>query len=176
MGQDLPCDIGNLGIDLPELQGEPDQICRKKCALAAEKVGASGRAVITEDTSLCCNALNGLPGPYIKWFLDKCGLDGLNRLLAGWEDKSAYALTIVGFCAGPGQEVFTFEGRTDGNIVPARGNSEFGWDPVFEPLEGGGQKTYAEMSAEEKDAISHRSRALLKLKSFLMERYATSKP
>jgi inosine triphosphate pyrophosphatase len=171
MGTGLPYTIQNRRIDLPELQGEPDQICREKCSLAAERVGG---AVITEDTSLCFNALNGLPGPYIKWFLDKCGHDGLNRIIAGWEDKSAYAQTIVGFCPGLGQEVVTFEGQTSGHIVPPRGDLDFGWDPVFQPREGGGNKTYAEMSKEEKDSISHRSRAFLKLKSFLMERYNTA--
>ena len=62
----LPFTLTNTKIDLPELQGEPEEISREKCRLAAEQVGG---AVITEDTSLCFNALNGLPGPYIKWFL-----------------------------------------------------------------------------------------------------------
>ena len=50
-----------------------------------------GTAVLVEDTSLHFNALNGLPGPYIKWFLDKIGHVGLNNLLAAYTDKSAYA-------------------------------------------------------------------------------------
>lgn len=48
-------------------------------------------------------------------------------------------------CAGPGREVRVFDGRTEGRIVEARGPKDFGWDPVFEPLEGQGQ-TFAEMS------------------------------
>ena len=43
---------------------------------------------MVEDTSLCFNAYQGLPGPYIKWFLQKLGHDGLNRMLAGFEDKA----------------------------------------------------------------------------------------
>ena len=60
----LPFKMTNQKLDLPELQGEPEDIAREKCRLACEQVGG---AVITEDTSLCFNALSGLPGPYIKW-------------------------------------------------------------------------------------------------------------
>ena len=60
-------------IDLPEYQGEPEEIAEKKCKLAAEHIGGP---VLTEDTSLCFNALGGMPGPYIKWFLSKIGPEG----------------------------------------------------------------------------------------------------
>lgn len=161
-GSGLPFELTNHKIDLPELQGDTLHIAKEKCALAAGKVGG---AVITEDTSLCYNALKGLPGPYCKWFLDSTGLQGLNDMLAFTDDKSAYAQTVVAFCPGPGQEVVLFDGRTQGKIVSARGELAFGWDPVFEPTEGGGL-TYAEMTKEGKDAISHRSRAFAQLRDF----------
>lgn len=82
---------------------------------------------LVEDTSLCYHALKGLPGPYIKWFLDKLGHDGLNKMLAGYEDKSAYAQCIFAYCNGPGSEPVVFVGRTEGKIVPARGPTDFGW-------------------------------------------------
>eukprot|EP00127_Corallochytrium_limacisporum_P004939 Clim_evm13s195 gene=Clim_evmTU13s195 len=148
-------DIDNKKIDLPELQGEPEEIARKKCQLAAQDIKGP---VITEDTCLCFNALSGLPGPYIKWFLEKVGHDGLNRMLHGFEDKTAYALCTFAFTEGPGEEIFVFEGRTDGRIVPSRGDNNFGWDPIFEP-EGFAQ-TYAEMDKDVKHTISHRRRAL----------------
>jgi inosine triphosphate pyrophosphatase len=110
-----------------------------------------------------------MPGPFIKWFLEKCGHDGLNRMLAGFDDKTAYAQTVVAFTSGPGEEVHIFDGRTHGKIVPARGSLDFGWDPIFEPNEGGG-KTYAELSKEEKNAISHRGRSFAKLHAFFVER------
>ena len=80
-----------------------------------------------EDTSLCYNALKGLPGPYCKWFLDKLGHEGLNKMLAGYEDKSAYAQCIFAYCDGPDAEPIVFVGRTEGKIVPARGPTDFGW-------------------------------------------------
>jgi inosine triphosphate pyrophosphatase len=82
---------------------------------------------LVEDTSLCYHALNGLPGPYVKWFLDKNGHDGLNKMLAGYEDKSAYAQCIFAYCEGPGVEPIVFVGKTEGKIVPARGPTDFGW-------------------------------------------------
>jgi len=160
----LPFTLTNTKIDLPELQGEPEEISREKCRLAAEQVGG---AVITEDTSLCFNALNGLPGPYIKWFLEKTGHTGLNNLLAAYEDKSAYAQTIFAFTTGPGEEVHVFDGRLPGKIVPARGSLDFGWDPVFEP--DGYTQTYGEMSKQLKTSISHRTLSLEKLQSWLVQ-------
>lgn len=159
----LPYLLTNQKIDLPELQGEPDEISREKCKLAAAEVGGP---VITEDTSLCFNALNGLPGPYIKWFLEKTGHAGLNNLLAAYEDKTAYAQTIFAFCAGPGAEVLTFDGRVPGKIIPARGPTNFGWDPVFLP--DGYDQTYAEMEKQVKAAMSHRTRSLTKLQDWLL--------
>ncbi len=55
---------------------------------------------MVEDTSLCFNAYGGLPGPYIKWFLKNLGHEGLNRMLAGFEDKSAYAQCIFAYSPG----------------------------------------------------------------------------
>ena len=163
---ELPFDITNRKIDVPELQGDPIDIAKEKCRLAAAEVNGP---VLTEDTSLCFNSLNGMPGPYIKWFLEKCGHDGLNSMLNGFDDKTAYAQTVMAFTTGPGQPIEIFDGRTDGSIVPPRGALDFGWDPVFEPLEGNG-KTYAEMSKEEKNSISHRARSVAKLQAYLHDK------
>ena len=55
---------------------------------------------MVEDTSLCFNAYGGLPGPYIKWFLKNLGHEGLNTMLAGFQDKSAYAQCIFAYSPG----------------------------------------------------------------------------
>ncbi|PHH75929.1 hypothetical protein CDD83_4343 [Cordyceps sp. RAO-2017] len=88
--------------------------------------------VLVEDTALCFNALGGLPGPYVKWFLSAIGHQGLNDLLAAYADKSAEAVCTFGYSAGPGQKPTLFQGRCPGKIVLPRGPSHFGWDPVFE--------------------------------------------
>ncbi|KAG8195985.1 hypothetical protein JTE90_028959 [Oedothorax gibbosus] len=152
-------------IDLPELQGKTDYISISKCESASSIVGGP---VIIEDTSLEFNALKGLPGPYIKWFYDKLDSDGLFKLLAGHEDKSASAVSTLAFSEGPGKRVHLFRGVTKGTIVTPIGNQGFGWDSCFLP--DGQNKTYAEMSSEEKNEISHRKKALTLLNEFLVER------
>ncbi|KAF8980107.1 nucleoside triphosphate pyrophosphohydrolase ham1 [Podila verticillata] len=155
-------DLQSVKIDLPELQGTTQDVSKEKCRQAAEIVKGP---VITEDTSLGFNALNGLPGPYIKWFLEGVGHAGLNKMLDGFEDRSAFALCTFALSKGPGTEPILFEGRTDGSIVQARGPANFGWDPVFLP--DGFETTYAEMDKDVKNSISHRGRALAKLREYL---------
>ncbi|BGP53266.1 hypothetical protein JCM8202_002591 [Rhodotorula sphaerocarpa] len=152
-------------LDVPEVQGTTQEVAMAKVRAAAEIVGGP---CITEDTSLGFEALGGLPGPYIKYFMNSVGHEGLNNMLVGFPSKRATALCTFAYSAGPGTEPMLFEGRTEGKIVPARGPANFGWDPVFEPDEGNG-KTYAEMDAADKNKISHRYRALDKLRKFLLE-------
>eukprot|EP00033_Pygsuia_biforma_P001293 GCRY01001462.1.p1 GENE.GCRY01001462.1~~GCRY01001462.1.p1 ORF type:complete len:201 (+),score=36.28 GCRY01001462.1:97-699(+) len=166
---DAHIELKNEKVDLPELQGEPEEIAKEKCRIAAKAVNGP---VIVEDTCLCFNSLQGLPGPYIKWFLEKLGHEGLNNLLAAYEDKSAYAMCIFSFCVGPGIEPKIFVGKTQGKIVPARGPNYFGWDPVFEPTEGDEDSlglTYAEMGRDKKHKISHRFKALSQLVQFFKD-------
>lgn len=163
--------LSNISLDLPELQGDPLEVSETKCREAASRVDGP---VFVEDTSLCFNALGGLPGVYIKYFLEKTGLDGLNNLLAAYPDKTAYAQCILSFSAGKGAPVHSFVGRTDGKIVKARGPPNFGWDPVFEPLQqisDAEPKTYAEMPKEEKNSISHRFKAFDKFKLWMIENH-----
>mmetsp|Transcript_23909 Transcript_23909/g.33442 ORF Transcript_23909/g.33442 Transcript_23909/m.33442 type:complete len:253 (-) Transcript_23909:383-1141(-) len=123
-------EIVSRKIDIPEFQGDPIDVAKEKCKMAVDHVKGP---VITEDTSLCFNALGGLPGVYIKWFLQKLGHDGLNNLLAAYSDKSAYAQCIFCYCKAPDEKIHTFVGRCPGSIVPARGDTGFGWDPIFQP-------------------------------------------
>jgi len=95
--------------------------------------------------------------------LESVGHEGLNNLLAAYTDKSAEAVCTFAYSDGPGFQPIIFQGRTSGKIVPARGPTHFGWDPIFE-YEG---QTYAEMDKEEKNKISHRYNALEKLKAWL---------
>ncbi|XP_020677150.2 inosine triphosphate pyrophosphatase [Dendrobium catenatum] len=107
LGNSIP--FQSLRLDLPELQGEPEEISKGKARLAATEVNGP---VLVEDTCLCFNALNGLPGPYIKWFLQKIGHEGLNNLLMAYEDKSAYAACVFSLALGPNTEPLTFVGKT----------------------------------------------------------------
>ena len=164
LGKTFPKEVVNKKVDLPEYQGEIDEISVEKCRAAAAIVKGP---VIIEDTCLCFNAMKGLPGPYIKWFLDKLGADGLYRMLDGWEDKSAQAVCTFAYSNGPEEPVILFQGRTTGTIVSPRGPKDFGWDPCFQP--DGFEETYAELPKETKNRISHRRKALQKLKDYFIK-------
>lgn len=99
--------------------------------------------------------------------MEKLGADGLHKLLAGFDDKSAKAVCTFAFTRAEDSEVLLFTGITEGKIVEPRGCTDFGWDPIFEPT--GFDKTYAELPKETKNEISHRFRALEKLKEYFME-------
>ncbi|KAJ3113760.1 nucleoside triphosphate pyrophosphohydrolase ham1 [Phlyctochytrium bullatum] len=170
--------LRNQALDLPELQARtPQEVSIDKCRRASEALG--GEPVIVEDTCLCFSSLKSLPGPYIKWFLEALGHEGLNRMLDGFEGKedlpggkdadprAAYALCTFAYSPGKGKDVILFEGRTDGRIVRPRGPPNFGWDPIFQP--DGFDLTYAEMEKEQKNKISHRAKALAKLQEYFLK-------
>ena len=125
LGDSFPHTLEPQKLDLPELQGDPEYVAAEKCRYAVSKLGG-GRPVMVEDTSLCFNALGGLPGVYIKWFLEKTKHEGLNNLLAAYPDKSAFAQCIFAYSDGSDMEPILFTGRTHGKIVPARGPTDFG--------------------------------------------------
>ncbi|KAI6781258.1 inosine triphosphatase [Emericellopsis cladophorae] len=133
-------EVRSQSIDIEEVQGTIEEVTKSKCKKAAETVNGP---VLVEDTALCYKALGDLPGPYIKWFMAAVGHDGLNNLLAAYEDKSAEAVCTFGYCEG--------------------------WDAVFE-YNG---KTFAEMEKAEKSAISHRGIALKKLQEWFNEENTT---
>lgn len=155
-------EIKQISIEIPEYQGEPEEIVKAKLQYALNQ--AKG-PLIVEDTSLCFNALKGLPGPYIKCFMTKLGLDGLNQLLGNFEDKSGYAQCLLGLAKNKKAETKVFVGQTAGTIVTARGPLNFGWDPIFQP--DGYDKTYAELDSEIKNSISHRYKALKEMIQWL---------
>ncbi|KAH0553981.1 hypothetical protein KQX54_006769 [Cotesia glomerata] len=165
LGKNFPREVRNQKIDLPEYQGEPRDISISKCKAAMEVVKGP---VIVEDTCLCFNAMKGLPGPYIKWFLEKLGPEGLVDMLTTWQDKSAEAVCTFAYSSGnPDDEIILFEGKTQGTIVSPRGPRDFGWDPIFQP--DGYTETYAELPKSVKNEISHRSKALEQLKNYFMK-------
>uniref|UniRef100_A0A2A4KAN4 Inosine triphosphate pyrophosphatase n=1 Tax=Heliothis virescens TaxID=7102 RepID=A0A2A4KAN4_HELVI len=169
LGNNFPLEIVSHKLDLPELQGEIDEVSIKKCQEAARRLK---RPVLVEDTALCFDALKGLPGPYIKWFLEKLQPEGLTKLLTGWEDKSAKAVCTFAYCAGNCEDydVKLFQGITLGSIVEPRGTREFGWDCIFQP--DGYDKTYGELPKSEKNKISHRYKALEQFKAHFHEKDA----
>lgn len=162
-----PFTVRNKALDLMEVQDASlEAIALAKCKQALDVLG-KGHPVFVEDTALSFDSFNGMPGAYIKWFLQSMGLEKLVKMLQPFENKGAAAVTTIAYADSLGK-MHTFQGITKGYIVPSRGPTTFGWDSIFEPLEGQG-KTYAEMDKKDKNMISHRGKAFEKFKQFLYE-------
>ena len=160
-------EIKQLDIDLPELQGLPEDIVKGKLKLALEKAKKLEGPVLVEDTSLCFNGYGGLPGAYIKYFLKAIKNEGLYKMACAFKDHTAYAQSIYGLQKNSKSEPHLFIGKTDGEIVPPRGDNNFGWDPCFQPK--GYKQTYAEMAEEQKNKISHRGRSTVAMIDWIKE-------
>ena len=154
--------VEQLDIDLQEIQEIDAQLIIR--AKLAEALKYHKEALMVEDTSLYFDALAGLPGPLIKWFMKTIGNEGLFKIVEGFGIYGAEAKTIIGY-TDDSAEVRFFEGSVRGTIVAPRGETNFGWDPIFQP--DGMDKTFAELTADEKNAVSMRRQAVERLKEYL---------
>lgn len=131
--------------------------------------GKQGMACFADDTGLVIPALNGEPGVFSARYAgeeknaDK-NMDLVLQRLEGKDDRRASFVTVIALRAG--NKTYIFEGRVDGTILTEkRGEKGFGYDPIFQP--DGYTKSFAEMTAEEKNALSHRGLALQKMMGYL---------
>ncbi len=132
---------------------------------AAAVAAATGHPAVADDSGLCVDVLGGAPGVFSARWSGRHGDDAANLalLLAQLADVPAPAraahFTCAAALASPGGQVQVVEGRLDGRLaLQPRGGGGFGYDPIFVP--DGADRTTAELAPEEKDAISHRGRAL----------------
>lgn len=155
-------EVEQLDLDLEEIQEtDAHKIIQAKINEAFKHKKAN---FIIEDTSLYLDCLNGLPGPLIKWFMQKIGNSGIYNLAEKLGNNKAEAKTIIGYAESPNKVLF-FEGSLKGELVKPSGPTSFGWDPIFRPLNS--DKTFQEMTKEEKNKISMRRLAIEKLKEHL---------
>jgi len=152
--------VHSCKLDLPEVQGDLEAIARAKLDYACKHVDG---AVLVEDSALGFDAMHGLPGPYIRHFLDKLGSTGLIQMLDGFKSKSATAECMFAYSDGSEDHNVTIaSAKVAGVIVDQpRGKSGFGWDDILMPAST--TQTFAEMSEEVKNACSHRRDALVAL-------------
>jgi len=156
------------GLEWPDVD-ETEQTLEGNALLKAVAVAdATGLPALADDTGLEVDALGGRPGVHSARFAgpDATYAANVDRLLAeldGVENRSARFRTAIALVV-PGSEPLVVEGRLEGTITTRRrGDRGFGYDPVFAV----GDRTYAEMSDDEKNQISHRARALRALASAL---------
>ena len=155
----LQADVG-IDVDVEETGAtfEENSLLKAKAVMEA-----SGLPAVADDSGLCVDALNGAPGVYSARYGGE-GLDDAGRyrlLLANMPKGAARTARFVSVitCCFPGGDTLTARGECPGTIafVPM-GEGGFGYDPVF--FVPGLKKTFAQLSPEEKNAISHRGKAL----------------
>ncbi len=175
--------LEGLGIELlerpahvAEVQEDADTLEGNALLKARALVHATGQPAIADDTGLFVDALDGGPGVYSARYAGENATyaDNVVKLLRSLEgvgeaERTARFRTVV-VVAFPEGEPLIVEGSLRGSISDEpRGDQGFGYDPIFLP-EGGGGRSLAEMSPEEKNAISHRGRALRTLAQSLAQR------
>ena len=165
--------VAVLGLDDVAPYDEPveDQPTFEGNALLKARAGLvhTGLPSLADDSGLCVDALNGMPGVLSARWSGPPKSDDRNNslLLAQLEDvpddrRAAHFTCAVAFCA-PGLDELVVQGRMDGRIIrETRGSGGFGYDVLFVADDHPGPTT-AELSIEEKDAISHRGKALRQL-------------
>lgn len=143
-----------VSLSLPEIQAATVQeITRYKLEVAKTK---GYQRLIVEDVSLGFLELGDFPGPYVKWLLEASGGKGLSAIAYALRDRTAKAQCCIGYWDGAEPHLFT--GEVTGEIlIEPRGEERFGWDAWFVPQNA--SKSFAEMDASEKDAVSHRGHA-----------------
>lgn len=158
----LDVELERLSIELLEIQETDVAVVAQK--KAEEGFNRLGRPCFVDDTGLTVHAWGNLPGALVKWFIDNVGNDGFIGMLGETTSREATVTTALGYCDKNGSQVFIGELR--GIIASApRGSNGFGYDPIFIPE--GQSKTFAEMTDDERDAISMRALAVEAMKTAL---------
>ncbi len=153
--------------DIPETSSTLEGNARQKARFVKEHYGFD---CFADDTGLMVDALGGAPGVYSARYAgpghdSKANMALLLKNLEGISARSARFVTEI--CLILDGKEHIFEGRVDGEILTsAQGEAGFGYDPVFRPYES--DRSFALMSPDEKNAISHRGRATAKLLAFLL--------
>ncbi len=168
-----PSDIGDIDEDAPTLEGNA-------IIKAVEIANHASEWAIADDTGLEVDALNGAPGVRSARFAGEQATDAENRALLiakldGVTNRSARFRTVVALVSSKG-DIHFVSGECAGTIAESeRGDSGFGYDSLFIPADGDG-RTFAEMTGPEKDAVSHRGRALIQIPELLARIFGLPTP
>ncbi len=155
-------DLEMVDMEYPEIQADTlEEVVEFSLDYLAERMEGN---FIIDDSGLFIEALNGFPGVYSAYVFNTIGNDGILSLMRNAENRRAYFKTVIGIRF---QGVnYKLVGICHGSIAEEpRGTNGFGYDPIFIPE--GYEKTFAEMSTEEKNRISHRGKATRKLEAFV---------
>jgi len=150
---------GKMEIQSDDLEEIASFAAKQACEYSRQQVAA-------EDSGLFIHTLGGFPGPYSAYVYKTIGNDGILRLMQSTHERDAHFQATVAFCKPRAQPV-CFTGLVSGSISRRLiGRRGFGFDPIFTPKEGDG-RTFAQMGTDEKNLLSHRARAFVKLFNWL---------
>lgn len=111
--------------------------------------------------------LNGFPGAYSKFVLNTIGNKGILKLINDYKNTAAHFEAVIALYFQPLNEILVFEGTVEGRVSKnIRGTGGFGFDPIFIPKDMP-TSTFAELTAEEKNSVSHRGKVWKKMFKFL---------
>ena len=145
---------------------QSDNLREIACLAAKDLCDEIVLPVVAEDSGFFVDALGGFPGPYSAYVHRTIGTDGILRLLKSVTMREACFKAAVAFCE-PNSRPVSFWGTIGGTVsMHSKGSHGFGFDPIFVP-DGGHGRTFAEMSTNEKNSFSHRSKAFSKLFNWL---------
>lgn len=149
-------------VELDELQTtDIDKLVSHKAKQAYEILQTP---VLVEDQGLSFTALGGLPGPFIKFFVEESGQEALCRMLDGFSDRSAFAACVFGYYDG--KKLHLFKSKLKGMIADSpRGSTGFGWDPIFIPE--GYDRTRAELTEAEDHEVYLKVKPIEQVRAFL---------
>lgn len=160
-----------LDMKLPDVEETGSTFAENSLLKSQTIAELTGLPCIADDSGLCVDALNGAPGVYSARYAPNRDFDkGMEKLLAEMaqspnKSRKAHFSCVISL-AFPNGGYELFEGRVDGHIAAEKqGNGGFGYDPLFIP--DGFAKSFAQMSKDEKNQVSHRGRAVEKLKAYL---------
>ena len=150
-------ELESVTLDLPEIQSlDFGEVLEAKLAAAREALPRADSPIVVEEAGLELAAMNGFPGPLVKWMLDAVGAEGIARTAQALGNVRARAVALLAW--SDGARTVVARGEAHGELVhPPRGTRGFGFDPIFRPE--GETRTFGELADEEKDALSHRGRA-----------------
>lgn len=157
----------NFNEDIPETGSTLAENAQIKAETIYKKFG---KAVFADDTGLIVPALDGAPGVYSARYAGpeanaEANMDKLLAALKDSQSRDAYFETVICYIDSQGNKHF-FSGKVEGEILLQRqGEGGFGYDPIFKAY--GYPLSFAEMTAEQKNAVSHRGRALQQFIQFL---------
>ncbi len=154
-------------LELDEPQSDSIEYVARTTALLAFQI--IKQPLFVEDAGLFIDSLHGFPGVYSSYVYSSIGVPGLLKLMSGISDRRAMFKSCVALCSSStlsGPKLFI--GEVEGSISKlAKGEGGFGFDPVFVP--SGISRTFAQLSIMEKNRLSHRSRAVRALCSFVLK-------